>query len=278
MRNVSTSSVSDGMADTIISTDELVNLRGRVAVITGAGSGIGRACALRLAQAGASIVAGDVHGAAAEDTAARVRNAGGNAIAVTVDVRDDEQCRALASAAVTALGRIDIVVNGAGIFPPTPMFDMTVEAWDRVLDINARGTFLVSRACARHMQGGAIVNIASKSAIQPTVGLAHYAASKGAVVMLTKSLALELAPLRIRVNAIAPGAVDTEGAMETAAAFAESAGVDLSEIKKAYCARNPVGRECEPDEIARVALFLASPLSSYVNGETILTDGGHLLT
>ncbi|MEO8696124.1 MAG: SDR family NAD(P)-dependent oxidoreductase [Acidimicrobiales bacterium] len=266
------------MADTIIPTDELVSLRGRVAVITGAGSGIGRACALRLAQAGASIVAGDVHGGAAEDTAARVRDAGGNAIAVTVDVRDDEQCRALASEAVTALGQIDIVVNGAGIFPPTPMFDMTVEAWDRVLDINARGTFLVSRACATHMKGGAIVNIASKSAIQPTVGLAHYAASKGAVVMLTKSLALELAPLRIRVNAIAPGAVDTEGAMATAAAFAESAGVDLSEIKKAYCARNPVGRECEPDEIARVALFLASPLSSYVNGETILTDGGHLLT
>jgi len=176
------------------------------------------------------------------------------------------------------LGRIDIVVNGAGIFPPTPMFEMTVDAWDRVLDINTRGTFLVSRACAVHMRGGAIVNIASKSAMQPTAGLAHYAASKGAVVMLTKSLALELAPLRIRVNAIAPGAVDTEGASATAVAFAESAGVDLSEIKKAYCERNPIGRECEPDEIARVALFLASPLSSYVNGETILTDGGHLLT
>ncbi|MEO5837808.1 MAG: SDR family NAD(P)-dependent oxidoreductase [Acidimicrobiales bacterium] len=266
------------MADTIIPTDELVSLRSRVAVITGAGSGIGRACALRLAQAGASIVAGDVRGDAAEDTAARVRAAGGNAIAVAVDVRDDEQCRALASEAIAAMGQIDIVVNGAGIFPPTPMFEMTVEAWDRVLDINARGTFLVSRACAPHMQGGAIVNIASKSAFQPTLGLAHYAASKGAVVMLTKSLALELASRRIRVNAIAPGAVDTEGATATAAAFAESAGVDLSEIKKAYCARNPVGRECQPDEIARVALFLASPLSSYVNGETILTDGGHLLT
>lgn len=266
------------MADTIIPTEELVSLRGRVAVVTGAGSGIGRACAVRLAQAGASIVAADVRGDAAEDTAVRVRGAGGSAIAVAVDVRDDEQCRALASEAVTAFGQIDIVVNGAGIFPPVPLFEMTVDAWDRVLDINARGTFLVSRACAPHMRGGAIINIASKSAMQPTVGLAHYAASKGAVVMLTKSLALELAPLRIRVNAVAPGAVDTEGAMATAAAFAESAGVDLSEIKKAYCARNPVGRECEPDEIARVALFLASPLSSYVNGETILTDGGHLLT
>ena len=266
------------MTDTIIPIDDLVSLRGRVAVITGAGSGIGRACALRLAQAGASIVAADVRLDAANDTAARVRASGGPAIAVAVDVRDDAQCRSLADQAMAAVGQIDIVVNGAGIFPPTPIFEMTVDAWDRVLDINARGTFLVSRACATHMSGGAIVNIASKSAIQPTVGLAHYAASKGAVVMLTKSLALELAPLRIRVNAIAPGAVDTEGAMATAAAFAESTGVDLSDIKKAYRARNPVGRECEPDEIARVALFLASPLSSYVNGETILTDGGHLLT
>ena len=266
------------MADGLIPTDELVGLRDRVAVITGAGSGIGRACALRFAQAGASIVAGDVRRDAAEDTAAQVRATGGKALAIAVDVRDDVQCRALATETIAAVGQIDIVVNGAGIFPPSPMFEMTVDAWDRVLQINARGTFLVSRACAMHMRGGAIVNIASKSAMQPTVGLAHYAASKGAVVMLTKSLALELAPQRIRVNAVAPGAVDTEGAMAAAAAFAANAGVDLSEIKKAYCARNPIGRECEPDEIARVALFLASPLSSYVNGETILTDGGHLLT
>jgi NAD(P)-dependent dehydrogenase (short-subunit alcohol dehydrogenase family) len=266
------------MAAPIVPLEELVRLQGQVAVITGAGSGIGRACARRFAQAGASIVAADVLRDAADDTVASVHDDGGAATAMAVDVRDDDQCRALAAAALDAYGRVDIVVNGAGIFPPSPLFEMTVDAWDRVLDINTRGTFLVSRACAEHMHGGAIVNIASKSALQPTVGLAHYAASKGAVVMLTKSLALELASKRIRVNAVAPGAVDTEGAAATAAAFAERAKVDLSDIKKAYCARNPIGRECEPDEIARVALFLASPLSSYVNGETILADGGHLLT
>jgi NAD(P)-dependent dehydrogenase (short-subunit alcohol dehydrogenase family) len=267
------------MSTPIVPIDELVQLRGKVAVVTGAGSGIGRACALRLAQAGAAIVAGDLRGDAADETVASIRDGdGGAATAAVVDVRRDEQCRDLAAIALATYGQIDCVVNGAGIFPPTPLFDMTVEAWDRVLEINTRGTFLVSRACAEHMQGGAIVNIASKSAMQPTSGLAHYAASKGAVVMLTKSLALELAAKRIRVNAVAPGAVDTEGAAATAAAFAERAGVDLSEIKKAYCDRNPIGRECEPDEIARVVLFLASPLSSYVNGETVLADGGHLLT
>ena len=266
------------MPDAIIPINDLVQMRGQVAVITGAGSGIGRACALRLGQAGASIIAADLRLAAAEDTAAQVRAGGSEASAFAIDVRDEEQCRALAAHAIDAMGRIDIVVNSAGIFPPTPLFDMTADVWDLVQDINVRGTFLVSQACAAHMSGGAIVNLASKSAIQPTAGLAHYAASKAAVVMLTKSLALELAPLRIRVNAIAPGGVNTEGAKATAIAFAESAGVDLSDIKKAYAVRNPVGRECEPDEIARVALFLASPLSSYVNGETILTDGGHLLT
>jgi NAD(P)-dependent dehydrogenase (short-subunit alcohol dehydrogenase family) len=266
------------MSTPIVPIDELVQLSGKVAVVTGAGSGIGRACALRLAQAGAAIVAADLRGDAAGETVASIRDGGGAATAAVVDVRRDEQCRDLAANALARYGQIDCVVNGAGVFPPTPLFEMTVEAWDRVLEINTRGTFLVSRACAEHMQGGAIVNIASKSAMQPTAGLAHYAASKGAVVMLTKSLALELAAKRIRVNAVAPGAVDTEGAAATAAAFAERAGVDLSEIKKAYCARNPIGRECEPDEIARVVLFLASPLSSYVNGETILADGGHLLT
>ena len=126
--------------------------------------------------------------------------------------------------------------------------------------------------------GGAIVNIASKSAYVPTVGLLHYGASKGAVVMITKGLAVELASRDIRVNAIAPGAVDTPQASRAASDFADSAGLDLRDIKAAHATRSPMSREADADEIARVALFLATPLSSYMTGETVLVDGGILLT
>jgi NAD(P)-dependent dehydrogenase (short-subunit alcohol dehydrogenase family) len=260
-------------------TARLVDLTGKVAVITGAGSGIGRACALRLADVGASVVVADIDQAGAVGTASILAERDARCITSTVDVRDDDACRRLAAEAVDTYARIDVVVNAAGIFPPDPLFDMTVEAWDRVLDINARGTFLVSRACAEHMgEGGAIVNIASKSAYVPTVGLIHYGASKGAVVMITKGLALELAPRRIRVNAVAPGAVDTPQASRAAHDFAESAGLVLSDIKAAHAERCPLGREADADDIARVVLFLATPLSSYLTGETVLADGGILLT
>lgn len=258
---------------------DLIDLRGKTAVVTGAGSGIGRACALRFAQCGASLIAADLNIDAAGATVAQAKPLGAPATAIAIDVRDPAQCEGLADTAVSTYGGIDIVLNAAGIFPPAPIFDMTIDQWDNMIDINTRGTFLVSRACATRMaNGGAIVNLASKSALIPTIGMSHYAASKGAVVMLTKAMALEFADRRIRVNAVAPGAVDTEGAMSAAAQFAENHAVDLGDIKKAYTSRNPIGRECEPDEIARVALFLATPLSSYVNGETILVDGGHLLT
>ena len=171
---------------------DLVSLRGQTAVVTGAGSGIGRVCSLRLGQLGASIVAADLDVAAAEQTAQRVRSEGASASVIGLDVRSESQCDAVADHAMEAFGRIDILINAAGIFPPAPFFEMTVDQWDAVLNINTRGTFLMSRSCARHMQGGTIVNLASKSAYSPTIGMTHYGASKGAVVMLTKNLALEL--------------------------------------------------------------------------------------
>lgn len=253
------------------------DLTGKVAVVTGAGSGIGRAAASRMSQLGASVLCVDLVEAAAAATAEGLEGA---SAAVAVDVCDGGQLRAAADDAATTWGRIDILVNSAGVFPPTPVMDMTASQWDHVLDINARGTLLASQACAPHMQtagGGAIVNLASKSAYQPTKGLAHYAASKGAVVMLTKALALELAPMNIRVNAVAPGGVQTEGAARTAEAMLAQTP-DMAAKAAEFSSRCPMGRNATPDEIARIIVFLATDWSSYMTGTTVLADGGYLLT
>src|SRR5207253_7323980 len=179
----------------------------------------------------------DLDGDAAEKLAAEL----GDAAAAAADVREADDMARVAADAVQRLGRIDILVNSAGVFPPTPLLEMAPAQWDTVLDINTKGTFLAAQACAPKMHdtagGGAIVNIASKSAYQPTRGLAHYAASKGGIVMLTKALALELSPLHIRVNAVAPGGVDTPGAARTAGAL-RSPGAATAD----FGARCPMGR------------------------------------
>ena len=254
----------------------LLDLSGKTAVVTGAGSGLGRAIATRLHEAGANVCAVDVAEANAQAT---VDALGSRAIAQRADVRESAANRTAAQATVTAFGRIDIVVPAAGIFFPTfPLMELPEEEWDRLIDINLKGTLLTAQACVPHMtEGGTVVNIASTSAFRPARHLGHYGASKGGVVMLTKAMALELAP-RIRVNAVAPGSIDTEGTQRTAKAFADTMGVEATDVKKGYAARNPLGREGAPDDIARVVLFLASPLSSYMTGETVLVDGGILLT
>jgi NAD(P)-dependent dehydrogenase (short-subunit alcohol dehydrogenase family) len=258
------------------SLHSLLDFSGKTAVVTGAGSGLGRAICGRLHEAGASICAVDIDLDGAQAT---VDALGSRAFAASADVRSAAANRAFAAAAADAFGRIDVVVPAAGVFFPTfPIAELPEEQWDRLIDINLKGTLLTVQACVPHMtEGGTIVNIASTSATRPARGLGHYAASKGGVVMLTKSFALELAP-RIRANAVAPGSVDTPGTQRTAAAFAEATGADGAAVKAAYAARNPLGREGQPDDIARIVLFLASPLSSYINGETVLADGGILLT
>jgi 2-deoxy-D-gluconate 3-dehydrogenase len=261
----------------------LHDLHGRVAVVTGAASGIGRAAAHRLAEAGAAVVCADLDGEAAGKMAGELVSAyhGAQATSLSVDVREPEQLAAMATQAVDDCGRVDILVNSAGVFPPAPMLQMSSSQWDAVLDINTKGTFLASQACAPHMQrtagGGTIVNIASKSAFQPTRGMSHYAASKGAIVMLTKALALELSPLGIRVNAVAPGGVDTPGAAATGEAMRSHAD-EFGSKSADFGARCPMGRSADADEIARVILFLATDWSSYMTGSTVLADGGYLLT
>jgi 2-dehydro-3-deoxy-D-gluconate 5-dehydrogenase len=245
-------------------------------VVTGAGSGIGRACALRLVEAGARVCCFDLDVASARDTVALVGTPDG-AVAVGGDVRQRDGVAAMASEVVDRWGRIDVVVNSAGLFPPSPVLETGPQLWNDVMDVNATGTFNVSQICALKMREtsgtGTIVNIASKSALQPTKGFAHYAASKGAVVMITKAMALELAP-EIRVNAVAPGSVATQ--VVGTLGSGDSAGV-VAEAKSRN-ARCPLGRSATADEIARVVLFLASDWSAFITGTTVLADGGFTLS
>jgi NAD(P)-dependent dehydrogenase (short-subunit alcohol dehydrogenase family) len=266
----------------------LHDLSASVALVTGSGSGIGRAAALRLAEAGARVCGFDIDQAAAEDTARQIGDPD-RAMAARGDVRVREQVEAAARLVVDRWGRMDVAVNSAGLFPPAPVMDMTSDLWDLVVGVNATGTFLVSQVCARYISdsggGGAIVNVASKSSFQPTPGFAHYAASKGAVAMTTKALALELAPLGIRVNAVAPGSVATEGVQRSGQLLDARADTGpsgqterLATRVRARSGRCPMGRPASADEIARVIVFLASEWSSYMTGSIVLADGGFLLS
>ncbi|MEU4164803.1 SDR family NAD(P)-dependent oxidoreductase [Actinoplanes sp. NPDC026670] len=256
------------------SLTDLISLTGRRAVVTGGARGLGKAIALRLAEAGADVVIGDIDEGlavkAAEDIAERhgVRTAG-----VALDVTDSASVSAVADRAVTELGGLEIWVNNAGIFPSVPLLDMSDDLWDKVLDVNARGTFVGSREAARRMTGGGVVvNIASTAGFRGSApGLAAYVSSKHAVRGLTRELALELAPLGIRVLGVAPSHVPTEGNI----AAATAAGVPAEQLAQmALMMTGPIGRPGVPDDIARVALFCASDLSAFMTGSTLLADGG----
>jgi len=211
---------------------------------------------------------------AARKTAARIGETGARAVAFRADMSQVGDIRAMVAAAVERFGRLDVLVNNAGIFPFTPALEMTEEQWDRVLDVNLKGAFFAAQAAARAMPaGGRIVNIASIDGLHPTGYLAHYDASKGGLVMLTRSLALELGSRGIAVNAIAPGSINTPGAATTAALSGNSAIA-----MEGFLKRIPLGRAGEPDDIARVALFLASGAADYITGELIVVDGGYLLS
>ena len=260
----------------------LLDLRGKSAVVTGGAAGIGFGIARRLAEAGARVVVADVNAASAERAAARLRELGGAAQAVTADVRSATDVRWLMERAAGAHGGVDILVNNAGIFPLRPALALGEEEWDRVLDVNLKGAFLCAQAAAQHMTaqggGGVILNIASIDSLHPSaVGLAAYDASKGGLLMLTKNLALELAPRGIRVLALAPGAITTEGTQAQTAQLRGS-GIDLQEMAQRFLARIPLGRMGEPDDIGRVALFLVSNAAAYMTGTLVVVDGGVLLS
>jgi 2-deoxy-D-gluconate 3-dehydrogenase len=263
------------------SLSELLDLRQQTAIVTGGAKGIGEGIARRLAEAGAAVVIADMDEAGAQATAQDIERQGGRAMAFRADVSDASSVHAMVDAAISAYGRLDILVNNAGIFPFSPALELSEELWDRVLAVNLKGTFLCSQAAARRMveqgPGGRIVNIASIDALHPTGNLVHYDASKAGVVMLTKALALELGPLGVRVNAIAPGGIQTPGA-QAAMQRVLPAGVDPEELARGFLARIPLKRMGEPDDIALAVLFLATELSSYVTGALLVVDGGFLLS
>jgi 2-deoxy-D-gluconate 3-dehydrogenase len=258
---------------------DLFDLTGRTAVVTGAAMGIGCAIAARLAAAGAAVVIADLDASAAAATAKEFEDREFNVLAVGVDVADERDVRAIFDTAIAWRGKVDILVNNAGIFPTVPVLDMTVEDFDRVQAVNLRGAFLCAREAGRRMRkqgtGGVIINITSIDALHPSsVGLAHYDASKHGLWGFTKNLALELAPFGIRVNALAPGAVATPGA----SAASPHSDIDPQEVIAAFVARIPMGRIGQPDDIARMALVLASDVSSYMTGAQVVVDGGVLLS
>jgi NAD(P)-dependent dehydrogenase (short-subunit alcohol dehydrogenase family) len=251
---------------------ELLRLDGRTAVVTGAGRGIGAAIVARLLEAGAHVVAADIDGDFAADLPE-------DAHAVAVDLRDTGAADEVTAAAVDTFGSLDLWVNNAGIYPSSPLVDIDDDEWDRVLDLNLRATFRGARAAARMMTqrntGGVIINIASNAGMAAGPGSAHYVSSKHGVVGLTKSLAVDLARFGIRAVGIAPGVTRTEGIEAASESLRASGWGDLD----AYAERTtPLGRMAQPDEIARVVVFAASDLASYVTGTTIVVDGGQLIS
>lgn len=243
-----------------------IALPGQVAVVTGAGAGIGRACAEVLAAAGASVMVSDRDQAGAEAVAGAIRAAGGQAEALSCDVTDETRLVALVDAAVAAFGRLDILVNNAGGGGPKP-FDMPMRDFDWAFRLNLYSAFRLCQLAAPHMRaagGGAIINISSMAGENTNKRMASYGASKAAVNHLTRNIAFDLGPDRIRVNAIAPGAIRTQAL----------ATVLTPEIEAAMLKHTPLGRLGEPADIANAVLFLCSPLATWISGQVLTVSGG----
>jgi len=242
---------------------------GKAVLVTGGGSGIGRAVCLAFAREGADVGIADVNMEGAEAAAQDVRKEGRRGIPVKVDVTDPTSVQTMVSQTVSELGRIDVLVNSAGVREIVPFLHLPVSEWQRVIAINLTGTFLCSQAVAQYLvqqnRGGKIINLASVAGIMAVPNRAAYVASKHAVIGLTKEMAIELADKQIQVNAVAPGVVET--AM-TASYFDKPEVV--SSLKKAH----PAGRWAQPQEIAHLILFLASSEADFITGATFPIDGG----
>jgi len=243
----------------------------RVCLVTGAGSGIGRALALAFAQEGAKVAAADVDIDSARATVAAVEATGGMAHAVQVDVAESTSVRAMAEDVLAQWGRVDVLVNNAGVASRFPALELPEAEWDRVLSINLKGVFLCTQSLAPSMiqrGGGVIVNISSVAAAVPTYDAAHYGASKAGMRQLTKSLAVGLSKHNIRVNAVQPGTILTP--------MNESALAD-PEVMADRVRLIPLGRVGRPEDVAAAVMFLASDEAGYITGVSLPVDGGNVL-
>jgi NAD(P)-dependent dehydrogenase (short-subunit alcohol dehydrogenase family) len=252
-------------------------LKDRIAIVTGAGQGIGAACAVRLAREGAKVIVADVNDEAGKAVAAGIRKGGGTAEFVDCDVSEKLDVHNLIAKALDLHGRIDVLVNNAGIVDDAPFLDLPEDEFDRILGVNLKGAFLAGQAVARQMvkQGarnddgatGAIVNMSSVNAVFALPDHVAYSVSKGGLAQLTKAMAIALAPHGVRVNAVGPGTIETPllaGVVKDAA------------FRKKVLSRTPLGRIGRPEEIAAIVAWLASDEASYVTGTTLYADGGRM--
>ncbi len=261
----------------------LLNLSGRTAIVTGGAVGIGFGISYRLAEAGANVVIANRTAKEGEDAAASLSRQGFSVIAIQTDVSSEDDVKRMVAETVKRFGSIDILVNNAGIYPAIPLAQMSLQDFDRVLSVNLKGVFLCTKYASEEMikkgRGGRIINVTSIDALHPSsVGLAHYDASKHGVWGFTKNIALELAPHRIWANAIAPGGIMTPGTQKLQQQpVPMPSGVDMQKMMELFLQRIPMRRLGDPDDIGKVALFLASEMSSYMTGSQIVVDGGVLL-